>query len=582
MLLVAMSLALLVGTSALAVDIGALWLERSTDQKITDSAAAAAVLEAVTTSGEDACEAALAYVSVNSDEITTLDDTGCATAFSSTCTPGELLTVNSGRFTITVTYPVADDDALMTSGIIGAGTQPLHTDDGEPCERVGVKMAAIRNSFFARLLGHTQGRTTVHTVATATTEDDGPPINLLVLDRTGCQAIHVQGNGGIIVEAVIAEDDSGSPVGLVEGLAAADSDGSAGCISDGVIDVDGSGSLLRADGPEGCAGQTGTHSVGSYTAGEGCGLIQTYAPGTPGCAPVVNTPACTPGAGGANRPAPEPTRLPARLTREKVDHRYNCWSDYTSPPAGVGWAADPLTGNQSIDGCSSGDPALIYDLIEAVSSAGNPVGLGAWNAWNADLGYSCSIVSSDPDITVTGNVVFDCPTFNVNRHVRINGNVVFDGDVNVTSSDGHLDINNGLGNPGWAFFRDGTLAKDGQADLTLDYTMVYLSKTSTVAMSGGTGSMNWVAPDSGDFDDLALWSDSPSTHFWAGQADLAMEGVFFTPLATSDYSGTSGQNQTEAQFISYRLLARGQGVLVIAPSEDRSIGFGNPVSTLIR
>jgi hypothetical protein len=424
----------------------------------------------------------------------------------------------------------------------------------------------------------------VHTVATATRNEDGPPINLLVLDRTGCQTIHVQGNGGIIVDAVIAEDDSGNPVGLVEGIAASDSDGSDGCTSDGVIDIDGSGSLLRADGPEGCAtGNGNTHSVGSFTAEEGCGLVQTVAAGTPGCAGGgANTPACTPGGGGSNRPLPEPTDLGSPITRERVDHKFNCWSDYTSPPAGVSWATDPLTGDQAINGCNSGDPDHIYELINTVGSTGNPTGAGVWNSWNADLGYSCAIDTSDPDITVSGNVVFDCPTLSVKRHVRINGNVVFDGDVAVTSSDGHLDVNNSLGSPGWAFFRDGTLTKDGNASLTFDYTAVYMSKTSGVAMSGGSGTLTWIAPNSGNFDDLALWSDSPTTHYWAGQAGLTMEGIFFTPLATGDYSGTSGQNQTNAQWIADRLVARGQGRLVIQPAEDRGIPLGNPVTTLIR
>jgi len=589
--LLAITLALLIGASAIALDIAGLWLERSTDQKVTDSSAAAGVLDAITTNGQDACETALAYVVVNSPGITSLDDTGCSTAFSTTCTLGQSLTItdNTGRYTITITYPVADTDPLMTSGIVGAGTQALDPEDGQPCERVGVEMSAVRDSLFAQLIGFDQGTITVHTVATAQRLEDGPPINLLVLERTGCQTIQVEGNGGIIVDAVVNEDEFGNPIGLVEGIAAADSDGSAGCTTNGVIDVDGSNSLLRADGPEGCADQLGTHGVGGYTAGEGCGLVQTYAPGTPGCDPSpANTPACTPGSGGSNQPKPEPTALGARLTREKVDHRFNCWSDYTNPPSGVSWAAAPLTGDQTINGCTTGDPDYIYQLINAVGSNLKPTGtgvwssMGVWESWNADLGYSCDIPTSASDITVNGNVVFDCPSLTLKRHVRINGNAVFQGNVSVTSSDGHLDINNSLGSPGWAFFRGGALTKDGSASLTFNYSAVYMSKTSSVAMSGGSGSLTWIAPDSGYLDDLALWSDSPSTHYWAGQANLSMEGVFFTPLATGDYSGTSGQNQTKAQWIADRLVARGQGTLVIQPAKDRGIAFGNPVTTLIR
>ena len=578
MIMVAMALFVLFGTSALAVDIGALWLDRSADQKVTDSAAAAAVLEAVTTDGQEACAAALAYAAVNSDEIGTLDASGC-TVFAAVCNPGiaKTHTVSSGRYVITVTYPVPNADPLMTSGIIGASSQALDPTDGEPCDRVGVEMSATRESLFAQLLGFGQGTTSVHTVATAAIDDSDPPINLLVLDRTGCQSIWVQGGGGIIVDAVIAVDDDGNEVGLAPGIAAADSDGSAGCVANGVIDLDGTNSTLRADGPT-CPGQSGTHSVGAYTAGEGCGRVQTFAPGTPGCDPVVNVPACTPGSGGANQPAPAPTALARRLTRAPVDYPYNCWGDYTAPPSGLSWATSPLTGNQSIPGCTTGGNDHIYDLIQAVGQNG-PV--GGFTAWNATLGHSCDLGSGAPAITVNGDVRIDCPSFTVRNNVRIVGDVVFDGNVMVTAS-GHLNIDNSLGSPGWAFFRNGLLSKGGSAHLTFDYTSVYMSRTSQIAMAAGAGSLTWIAPDSDNFNDLALWSDSPLVQSWAGQAALRMEGVFFMPLARVDYSGTSGQNQTNAQWIAFALTARGGGNLVVRPSVDRAVPTGLPVTTLIR
>jgi hypothetical protein len=163
----------------------------------------------------------------------------------------------------------------------------------------------------------------------------------------------------------------------------------------------------------------------------------------------------------------------------------------------------------------------------------------------------------------------------------IRGDVVFDGHLTVTSS-GNFTVRNSLASPGWAFFRGGTLTKDASAHLTFDNTAVYMSRTSQVRMSGGSGSLTWIAPDTGDFDDLALWSDSPLTQFWAGQASLAMEGVFFTPLAAADYSGTSGQNQTNAQWIAYRLLARGSGNLVVRPAVGRGVEFAGIGTKLIR
>ncbi len=581
LILTALALFALVGAAAIAVDLAALRTDRSADQKVTDLAASAGALAtAEGGAGEEACEAALAYAAINTEEVASLDDSGCAAAFSTSCDPtvAEWHTVMSGRLSVTMVYPVPDAHPLMTSGILGAPTQSVVTADGEPCERVGVEISAVREGLFSQLLGFDQGTTTVHTVATTSLPGiDSVPINLLVLDRFGCQAIDVQGQGGIIVRAVVNEDSTG----LLPGVIAADSDGSAGCSSDGVIDLDGGNSVLRADGPEGCASQSGTSNVGGFTSGTGCGLIRTLAPGTPGCV----APACTRSGGNTENPNPLPTALPGRLTRAPVDHRYNCWGwqttdGYESPPAGTEWATDPLTATneQDIPGCTEGTPAHIYDLINFVRQNGS----AGYTDWTT-LGHPCDIPSSSPTINVNGNVRIDCSELTVRSTVNIRGNVIFDGNVNITGGKGHLNVQNALGSPGWAFFRSGTLSKSGDASLTLNYTAVYMSKTSAISMAGGSGSLTWIAPDSGNFDDLALWSDSPIQHDWAGQANLTMEGVFFMPRATAEYAGIGGQNQTQAQWIADKLVARGNGQLEILPAFGRAVEFPvDPQTILIR
>jgi hypothetical protein len=266
------------------------------------------------------------------------------------------------------------------------------------------------------------------------------------------------------------------------------------------------------------------------------------------------------------------------LTRAPIDHRYNCWGNYASPPTGVGWASDPLTttNQQDIPGCTAGTPDHIYDLINFVGESGS----AGYTNWTT-LGHPCDIPSSSPPINVTGNIHINCASFTVRTTVTITGNTIFDGNVSVTGGTGHLSIQNSLGSPGWAFFRGGTLSKSGGASLTLNYTAVYMAKTSTVTMAGGSGTLTWIAPNSGNFDDLALWSDSPSQHDWAGQANLTMEGVFFMPQATADYAGTGGQNQTGAQWIADKLTARGQGKLEIAPSFGRAVEFPTTPQTIL-
>jgi hypothetical protein len=587
LVLVAISMFLLLGVAAFAIDLAAIRLDRAADQKVTDTASAAGALDLAISNGQDACETALAYVALNTPGLLPLNTSGCAT-FAGACNPFVATEYSqvSGRFTVNFVYPVPNGHALMTSGLLGASSQAVDPDDNLACERVGVAMTAVHEGTFSRVLGISEGPTTVHTVATAKLSGGAVPINLLVLDRSGCQSIQANGNGGVIVKAVINPDGGGPGVAtLVPGIVAADSDGSAGCTNQGVIDIDGSGSLLRADGPAGCSNQTGTAIVGpsGLLEGFGCGLVMTFAPGTPGCGPNgANTPACTPGANGANRPNPEPTALPARLTRAPVDHRYNCQANYSSLSPSLGWATAALTvaNEQNIPGCVTAPAPHIHDLITSVGKTGAPVGFNRWTS----AGYSCNLPASSPPIVVNGNWWIDCATFTVKASVTINGSVVFNRNVTITGS-GHINVQNTLSNPGYAFFRNGTLSKAGGSSLTFNHTMVYLSRTSRISMTGGTGSITWVAPDLDGymFDDLALWSDSPSTSDWAGQAGLRLEGVFFTPLATADYSGTSGQNQTDAQWIADRLVVRGSGFLVVQPAFGRAVEFPQaPRTTLIR
>lgn len=575
MVLVAMSLLLLLGASAIAVDLAAMRFDRSADQKVTDSAASAGALAVLQNDGsvppgQDACEDALGYVAINAQEIGTIDDSGCTNFIETSCddtTGPETHTVSTGRYDITVTYPVEDGNDLMTSAQLGAPTQGVVEDDGVQCERVGVQMSATHHSLFAQLIGFNEGTTTVHSVARGHLPGlDEPPLNLLVLDRTGCNAIEVRGQGGVIVESVTDGTEE------FPGIAAADSDASSGC-SPSVLHAHGQG-VLRADGPS-----LGCETEITPGTGEACGLIQSIASGTPGCNPLACT--VTPNA----LVAPSPTAMTKQVTRAQVDYEYNCWGDYEHPPAGTSWAVTGLVpgSGQEIPGCPNSDPPHIYDLIENVRDGGNPMGLGSWSSWTGS-GHSC--IYDTTGIEVSGNFVIDCPIFDVKQHVHISGNVVFDGDVHVTSAAGHLEVDNDGGSWGWVVFREGVLTKDSHAHLTFQEKMVYMSDTSHVQMSGGGGTLTWLAPDTGDpaeFDDLALWSDSPSTHFWAGQAVLTMEGVFFTPWARADYSGQSDHNQTDAQWVAHSLEAHGTAKLVITPEFEFPVKRdGNLRTTIIR
>ena len=562
--MLAISLFLLIGASAIAVDIGAIWLDRSTDQKVTDAAAAAGVLAAVQTGGQAGCEAALNYVAVNTPDLTSVDTSGCATAFSGACQDTVArppLPVTAGRYEINVVHPVLDTDDLMTSRIISRTPQDLVEDDGDPCERLGVKMESTRTSLFASVLGFGSGTTTVHTVAKRIEGDERPPLNLIVLDRTGCNAISVNGGGQIIAEPVVDEVNSR----LVPGLIIADSDGSGCSGSGGVINVSGAGSLIRSDGPAGCDLDGGPYIYDGYDAEEGCGRIQVLAPGTPGC----NLPACSV-SGGGNEPFPPPSPVGRPYTRQMADWTYNCYSDYTNPLGGtlVTWASDPLTtsNQQNINECEAydGTNAYIYNLIQYVRQAPHvPPRTPGFVRWFADLGNSCNPSGVIPPINQ--DVIIDCNTLQLTTgtSVTINGNVIFNRNVTVNGS---LTINPPADDP-WIFFRGGRLSKGGSGQIAFNNAMVYMAKGSDIKLTGGSGSLTWTAPTTGDFAELALWSDSTATQDWAGQAGLDLRGIFFMPRATASYSGTGGQIQTDAQWLAWRLEVGGGAVLKIAPSE---------------
>ncbi len=578
--------------AGLVIDLGGVRGFRANQQSISDAAAAAAAVTlAETRDGQAACNTAKAYVISNARGVDALAGIDC-NAFPIICdidTAGVTAVTVEGRFTISISFPIADSSALMSSRVLGALPQPASVADGHQCERIGVAIESSFTTTFSRLAGIDQLAANVHTVAKASlATGDSMPVNLLVLDRTGCQTIRSSGNGGIYIDAVFDPDEDDDPSNglqpvLGRGLAATDSDGSDGCAgSDGVIDIDGSNAVLRADGPAGCANETGTHLVNGLTVGEGCGRIRTLAPGTPGC----NFPACT--TGGGTPPNPEPTELPLRLTRAPVDYRYNCKPDYSTVPGPIAWATWALTSAnaQDIPGCLEPASTHIDNLIAGVGEAGTPVGFQTWTG----AGYPCTVEGPPGTIVLVpaGNWHVDCPAFVVKRTVVFQGgNVVIDGSVDIESS-GTLAINATQASYApvdpevWVFVRSGVFRKGGDAVLIMNNTFLYAAKSVSIEMAGGNGKLAWVAPDQGSFDDLALWGDSPTTHLWAGQADLTLEGVFFTPFAQAEYAGTAGQNQVRAQFIAKSLHARGQGILAVAPEAGRSVDFPRAESALIR
>ncbi len=558
----------LIALAALVLDLAAVRVNRAVSQVVTDAAATAAAIEAEGTDGRSACETALDYLELNLPQAGPFSGADCLT-FTASCdaaTPAASTTATAGSWVANLTYPVPDASPLLTSSVIGKPTQPLHPDDGDACERFGVSVQSTHEYLFAQILGATSGTTEIHSVARGFVPDESQfALNLLILERYECDALSANtsgGNSGIIVDSVWNTDKGR----LDPGYIAVDSDASV-CGPKGVIAANGSGALVRADGPEGCAGQLGTHvdPVSGLLTGEGCGEIQLIAPGVPGC----NHPACT----SSGVIAPDPISRKDRITRAPVDHRYNCKSNYPMP---AGW---------EIDGCGDTPDPFIDDLVADLGGPGTPATYTSWTS----AGFACN---PGPMIAPPGNWHVDCNDFKPKGTISfLKGNVIFDGDVTLGGL-ANLAINANGSTPfphtsghteGIVFFRDGTLRKGAQSSLFIHHSTIYMSDTSDLRMNGGSGAVGWSAPSTGDFAGLALWYESADDIAFGGSAGLSLDGVFFAPWATIDYGGSGSQEQVSAQFIARKLEVSGNGTLVVRPRFENAVKVPlEPQSQLIR
>ncbi|MDH3292817.1 MAG: hypothetical protein OER95_00680, partial [Acidimicrobiia bacterium] len=413
--------------------------------------------------------------------------------------------------------------------------------------------------------------TSIHAVALAKlNKDTARALNLLLLEKHDCEVLQVSGGGGgkggIIVEKVI-DDINGR---VLDGRINVDSDGTGACASKGVISAVGGGAMIRADGNPGCPGELVVEGPGA-----GCGSLRVVAPGPPGCL----MPACS----SSGLVAPSPTQVNKPLTRAMIDWRFNCKRPY---PASL-----------DIDGCPNSNvrPPYVDNLVADVGSIGIPSGFRSYTA----AGYPCDVKSGTPLTIPPDNWVVDC-ALRIADDVRFQGgNIIFDDNViiqgqaslriNTSNSNSFswmdnspYDITDNSGRAAFVYLRDGTISKGSQAHVEFSKIMVYVSATASIDLGGGSGSLTWIAPTEGPFDDLALWSETTVEHKFGGGSSLALEGVLFAPYADFTYSGNGSQQQVAAQFVSRTLSTNGAGILVIQPLSSRSVLFPFITATLIR
>jgi hypothetical protein len=532
--------------AAIVLDLAQLRQDRASNRRTSDLVASAAATSLATPGGTGvlACTDAWEYFLTNTPNAGTVTTVPpCASTFSGACDPAVARTATGrvGRYTVKFTYPVPFGSTMLDRpDVVGGVTQTFNGNaDGNACERIGVEVQETQRSMFGNITGTRNTTTASRTVARALSKfDQGGIIALLLLEQTSCDVLTASGQAQIIVE-----HNGDKPGYITADTSATGGSGSHACNNNNRWAIDAIGTQNSRIVAEGSTSSGLPGIIRMYALAPGQGNAKAYEPGDVA----------------ANRLSPAPLAASRRIGRNPIDWRWNCSS--------VG--RDGIGG--TTDDCRLGFPPYLNNLKTAIGTTGAPTGFQTYPRPGTP-GDKCNLQPSDGAVVLPpGNWWINCPSgFKVANQVQFNsGNFVFQNGIEVGSS-GSLTINVGNSGDGYIYLRNGDLTKDAQASIDFHRMFVYVDN-GRVTMGAGTGQLNWEAPLAGNFEDLALWSESTQQHDLGGQAQLHIEGVFFTPNADPFvYTGQSGQEQrVNAQFVTRRMDVSGQGTLKLQPSPDR-------------
>ena len=553
--------------AAIVVDLGNARGLRSANQTVVDFAALAAGPALSSSDGPDApaaCEDAVRYLRLNSDVLADID-LDCD-SLPQVCHVGNefvpatdpvTVTAGSDTYRVWITYPVPDS-GISDSTVAGG----LRVEDGEPCERMMVRVEQRASTYFAGIVGRDEIVSRASAVVRQVPERADQVPSLWLLDPYGCDVLTV--HGGAQVQA--GTDTFG-------GLISLDSDGLGTDCQSGnrfTVDVGGSGSHL--------------HAVHPHTDPPGKISLHAMWPGQQDCTDG-NPRACDQADVENGTLSPQPERRPRRATRAPVDHRFNCRA---------GENAYPDYHGIPIEDCQGDSGNYIDQLRSAVGGSGAPLG---WNTWTG----SCNVPQGVHELA--GNWYVDCNDFRIGNNTHVDftgGNVIFRGDITMTGGTLNFNSDNPNANLGaecmaqvtgcldesseraaWLYMRDGDLVMTGGA-LVANHTTIY-QHDGHFRIAGGSPPI-WSAPTEGPFTSLSVWSEKATGDFRInGGASMELTGIFFTPEANAiTLSGGAPVIPQQAQFISYRAEFAGGADLILAPLEIEPVVIPPPDALLIR
>lgn len=642
----AIILTVLIMFAAFVIDLGLLRVDVRSSQSAADAAVTAAGLELDPTEPDAyhaACVAAWTYFLSNigadpsqPDPCDNYFDTNflthsCESRGASTDpvtqNPGDDAPLEVikpvGRYTFRILMPVR----LMDEEYMGSQPHNPDFDGDDPCERIGLVITRDRDHLLAGIGGFDGGSSKINAVSRRVQGGDIKEYaTLIVLEPTGCRVVDSGGGSGVVVYDATDPDTGELTPGVITGDTDATTCGNAA--SDKVFRTGGGGYICAGVQPVGVDEESAAAAIDA--AGQ-CDTAVTDLTEETLRTKATDSSKWTVGTAGSI--GPPVVHTSRRVTRQPVDHAYNCRGSYptfaTSPQYPVQDGDEPV-----IPDCGERHIAAIDELVDAFISgpviykdaAGNPIN-----------GFSVADCSTP---TASGRVIVRCSGTR-NLHITDAEIVVVEqfanaGDgIKMSNNDEFVvqpptDADPDTLDPGALMvIPSGEMSIQG-GKLSLDNTFGYLH-----ADGNGTGlrlngtddptgivgdifeekTFIWTAPeqqgwdsdpdqhlalgcdlpnagpdDPGDkdiptaecFEDLAMWSNSWQEHTLTGQSNINAEGVFFAPNSGRQNGkyftlsgGTTagpGLDLRDAQFFTWRLSTSGQNPVLMRPDPERFVG----------
>lgn len=514
--------------------------------------------------------------------------------------------VDGGRIKVTIAngYTLPDpsfaEDADEYAGDDGSG----------PCDNLAVIIEKDQSAYFGGVAGASGYETTIRSVARLVQGTTGEvTAALILLERTDCAALLLEGNSGARVDV---QGNATDP-----GVIHADSIGNGGnCSSQNIFHVNGNPSapvIVASRAPTGNTPGQITARALTGAAGADPSVVASPVPDEVCVQQVPSDCGATPPFGAGTI---EGRQL---VGRARVDARYRepildlqatadarfAWSSAADLPAG--WTERTECGNTPttftetriwlncgggefrgngktftsavqevvIDGyvlVDSNNQTLRFDDVDSLYIAGRPGGAGIeFKGSNNDILINDgALTDTDGDgevcdqrhaatpgartelVVGSGSILAEGGSGKV---LRMCSTTVFlrdnaSGDCAVPSSDGAAPYDNGCGG------RIRVAGKNG-----LEWMAPNVNTTTSPTPS-----------QLDDFEDLAFWSETQNGNQIEGGGGVFLAGIFFTPNADPFRVGGNGAYDIEdAQFITRRLTVAGNGTLVMKPQPQNSI-----------